>query len=86
MNPTVCYTVGMKLKRLKHKPGSAVQRFGDWRKGEPQVILDSQTWLEVGKPDEIELNIPKKAKGFWNQVNEDLRPFNDEVNRILYGD
>jgi hypothetical protein len=43
----------MLLTRLKSKPGSAVQRFGDWRKGEPQIIIDNQTWLEVGKPDKV---------------------------------
>lgn len=41
------------LNRQKHKPGAAVQRFGDWRKGEPQVIIDNQTWLEMGKPDRV---------------------------------
>jgi hypothetical protein len=56
----VCYTSGMTLMRLKSKPGSAVQRFGDWRKGEPQIIIDNQTWLEVGKPDKVEFSIPKK--------------------------
>jgi len=50
----------MYLDRQKSKPGSAVQRFGDWRKGEPQVIIDNQTWLSVGKPDKITLDIPKK--------------------------
>lgn len=41
----------MILSRIKSKPGSLVQRFGDWRKGEPQVIIDNQTWLDRGKPD-----------------------------------
>lgn len=45
------------LKRLKSKPGSAVQRFGDWHKGEPQIIIDNQTWLEIGKPDEVNFGI-----------------------------
>ncbi len=53
----------MRLKRLKSKPGSAVQRFGDWRKGEPQIIIDNQTWLEYGKPDIVNLNVPDKDNG-----------------------
>jgi len=49
----------MTLQRIKHKPGSAVQRFGDWRKGEPQIIIDNQTWLEMGKPNEVTFEVPK---------------------------
>jgi len=52
----------MNLDRQKSKPGSAVQRFGDWRKGEPQVLIDNQTWLEFGKPDKVEFNIPERMK------------------------
>jgi hypothetical protein len=51
----------MTLTRLKSKPGSAVQRFGDWRKGEPQVIIDNQTWLEFGKPDKVTFDVPNKG-------------------------
>lgn len=47
----------MKLIRQKNKPGSAVQRFGDWRKGEPQVIMDNQTWLAKKKPNAVEVTI-----------------------------
>lgn len=46
----------MILFRKKSKPGSVVQRFGDWRKGEPQVLIDNQTWLHFGKPDQVEVN------------------------------
>ena len=48
------------LTRLKSKPGSAVQRFGDWRKGEPQVIIDNQTWLEMGKPDKVTFDYDRR--------------------------
>lgn len=43
----------MILKRTKSKPGSVVQRFGDWRKGEPQVLVDNQKWLTLGKPNRV---------------------------------
>lgn len=49
-----------RLKRLESKPGSVVQRFGDWRQGEPQVIVDNQTWLHFGKPDEVEVDFKPK--------------------------
>lgn len=45
----------MILRKQRHKPGSAVQRFGDWRKGEPQVLLDNQTWRIKGRPDEVKV-------------------------------
>ena len=56
MFPSLCYNEAMQdkvLERLKHRSGSAVQRFGDWRKGEPQLIIDNQTWIEMGKPDKV---------------------------------
>jgi len=45
------------LKRQKHKPGNAVQRFGDWRKGEPSVLIDNQRWLTLGKPEIVEVKV-----------------------------
>ncbi len=45
----------MILARNKSKPGSAVQRFGDWHKGEPQVILENQIWRISGRPDEVKI-------------------------------
>lgn len=48
-------TKTMRLFREKSKPGSAVQRFGNWRKGEPSVIVDNQTWLSYGKPDFVDI-------------------------------
>lgn len=48
------------LKRTKHKPGSAVQRFGDWRKGEPSVLIENRFWADFGKPKEVELIIQPK--------------------------
>lgn len=62
----------MNLARQKSKPGSAVQRFGDWRKGEPQVIIDNQTWLEFGKPDKVEFNVPNKRH--MDNKRHPLRP------------
>lgn len=41
------------LTRQKHKPGSAVQRFGDWRKGEPSVIIDNKRWNAYGNPENV---------------------------------
>lgn len=60
----------MRLKRLKSKPGSAVQRFGDWRNGEPQIIIDNQTWLEYGKPDIVSFSIPTVNK-LWKYLKEE---------------
>ena len=56
-----------KLKRSKHTPGSAVQRFGNWRNGEPTVLIDNQKWLSLGKPDELTVTIEPK-----NEKNDDL--------------
>jgi len=53
----------MILKRLPSKPGSVVQRFGDWRKGEPSLVIDNQLWLTFGKPDEVEVQIKTKRYG-----------------------
>ena len=55
------------LSRNKHKPGSAVQRFGNWQKGEPTVLIDNQKWLDFGKPDELTVTL-----GPNSQENEDL--------------
>lgn len=62
------------LTRQKHKPGSAVQRFGNWRKREPSVLVDNQFWLELGKPDELTVTF-----GPNSQEKQDLE---DLVNRI----
>jgi len=53
------------LQRLKSKPGSLVQRFGDWRKGEPTLLIDNQKWLAFGKPDEVEVTIIDKRLEKW---------------------
>lgn len=45
------------LKRGKHKPGNAVQRFGDWRKGQPTVMIDNARWIDLGKPDNVRVVI-----------------------------
>jgi hypothetical protein len=45
------------LNRQRHKPGNAVQRFGDWRKGQPSVLIDSQRWLTLGKPESVKVTI-----------------------------
>jgi hypothetical protein len=45
------------LTKWKWKPGMAVQRYGDWRKGEPQVIIDQNTWNKLGKPETVCLKI-----------------------------
>ena len=53
--------ISINLTRAKHKPGSAAQRFGEWQKGEPTVILDNQKWLAFGKPDELTVLIDQKT-------------------------
>lgn len=45
------------LKRQKHRPGNAVQRFGDWRKGEFTVMVDNPRWIDLGKPDKVKVVI-----------------------------
>jgi len=45
------------LIKQKHKPGNVVQRFGDWRKGEPTVIIDNQTWIKYKNPTKVILEI-----------------------------
>ena len=55
------------LTRTKSKPGSAVQRFGEWQKGEPTVIVDNQKWLSLGKPNELTVTF-----GLKTQENADL--------------
>lgn len=41
------------LERRPPKPGDAVMRFGDWRKGEPTVLIENRKWLGFGKPKRI---------------------------------
>ena len=48
----------MILDRQKSKPGSVVQRFGDWRKNQPTVLLDNQKWLNLGKPNWVQVIYP----------------------------
>jgi len=45
------------LKRRKHTPGSAVQRFGDWRKGVPTVMMVNHQWTNLGKPETVTVMI-----------------------------
>lgn len=49
------------LTKQKDKPGNVVQRFGDWRKGEPTVIIDNQRWLNYGKPQKVVVEITTEA-------------------------
>lgn len=42
-----------KLLRSKSKPGMMVQRFGDWKKGQPQVLIENHKWQAYGKPDAV---------------------------------
>lgn len=28
-------------------------RFGDWRKGEPTVLIENRKWLHLGKPETV---------------------------------
>jgi hypothetical protein len=46
-----------KLKRRKHTPGAAVQRFGDWRKAEPHVMIVNHQWTNLGKPESVTVMI-----------------------------
>ena len=48
------------LKRRKHTPGSLVQRFGDWRKDEPHVMLVNHKWIDAGKPETVTVVIGGK--------------------------
>lgn len=45
------------LLRKPAKPGEVVIRFGDWRKGEPTVLLDQQRWLNLGKPETVTVHV-----------------------------
>lgn len=56
------------LIRQKHRPGDAVQRFGDWRRGEITVLIDNQTWLNYGKPDTVEVRIENPNE--YMKINE----------------
>jgi len=54
------------LERVKSKPGSVVQRFGHWQKGEPTVLVDNQKWLDLGKPDELTVTFEGKIQAKVN--------------------
>jgi len=41
------------IKRNKPKPGDVVARFGDWKKGEPTVLIEMHKWVNIGKPDQV---------------------------------
>lgn len=43
------------LDRRAWKPGDVVARFGDWRKGEPTVMIDNNRWVALGKPDTVKV-------------------------------
>ena len=45
------------LAKEKHKPGNVVQRFVDWRKGEPTVIIDNSTWIKLQNPESVTLTV-----------------------------
>ena len=45
------------LKLKKVKPGDAVVRFGDWRKHEPQILLDRQQWAALGAFESMTMEI-----------------------------
>ncbi len=55
----------MILIKQKHKPGNAVQRFGDWRKGEPQVLVDNETWKVLGGPKEVKIEFIDRKRQKW---------------------
>jgi len=64
----------MLLKRQASKPGSVVQRFGDWRRREYTVLIDNQKWLDLGKPDELTVTIAPKieAKYDFDEDDDDI--------------
>ena len=45
------------LEKLKHTPGQANQRFGDWKKGEPTVLIENRQWTALGKPTKVKVTI-----------------------------
>ena len=45
------------VKKQKHTPGQATARFGDWRKGEPTVLIENRQWAALGKPQEVKVTI-----------------------------
>lgn len=55
----------MRLFRQKSKPGSVIQRFGRWQNGEPQVLLDNQTWLHLGKPNWVDIEFENGSEQRW---------------------
>lgn len=45
------------LPKQKSKPGSVVQRFGNWHKGEPTVLIDNARWVLLGYPENVSVVI-----------------------------
>lgn len=45
------------LQRKKWKPGQVVQRFGDWTKGEPCVIIPIPQWQAMGSPEQVKVEV-----------------------------
>lgn len=45
------------LSIIPPRPGDATVRFGDWRKHEPQILIDRQQWAAVGSPESITMDI-----------------------------
>lgn len=46
----------MILHRRKYRMGDLVQRFGDFTKGEPSLVLDNPRWHKFGNPDEVKVS------------------------------
>ena len=45
------------LERKSWKPGDVVMRFGDWRKGEPCVMIDTRKWNGLGNPESVTVTV-----------------------------
>lgn len=45
------------VKKQKRIPGQANTRFGDWRKGEPTVLIENHQWAALGKPQKVKVTV-----------------------------
>lgn len=55
------------LKRNKSRQGDVVQRFGDFKKGGPTVLIPENEWMALGQPEEVMVTVkgtPGKSKSF----------------------
>lgn len=71
----------MILHRRKYRMGDLVQRFGDFTKGEPSLVLDNPRWHKFGNPEEVEISF-RRSTG--SKLRLALPTFEEDARVQLY--